>query len=107
MCVILKLYTEFQSPTICLEHVKNFVLLSGVRWVGRCKPILVFSFGQAEQYTNSHKYTGMLTLCQIVLDLCIRKINGFRIFSFGTITTMGTRYQKLDYIDYSDIDSTF
>ena len=45
LCVILMLYTEFQSP-VCLEHVKKFVWCGG--WVV-FKHILVFSFGQAEQ----------------------------------------------------------
>ena len=42
ICFILILYTEFQSPT--MPGTCQKVCVDG------CKPILVFSFGQAEQY---------------------------------------------------------
>ena len=42
-------YTEFQSPTMPGTCQNVCVVRWGaVRW-GGCKPILVFSFGQAEQ----------------------------------------------------------
>ena len=41
------LYTEFQSPTMLGTPQK--VCVGGGGWVGVCKPILVFSFGQPEQ----------------------------------------------------------
>ena len=40
------LYTELQSPTMPVTHLK--VCVGGVVG-GWCKPILVFSLGQAEQ----------------------------------------------------------
>ena len=44
------LYTEFQSPTMPGTFQKVCVgVVGGVGWVVVCKPISVFSFGQAEQ----------------------------------------------------------
>ena len=45
------LYTEFQSPT--MPGTCQKVCVVGWGAVGGCKPILVFSFGQAEQYRGA------------------------------------------------------
>ena len=49
ICVILMLYTECQSPTMPGTCQKVCVGGWGGVGCGGCKPILVFSFGQAEQ----------------------------------------------------------
>ena len=48
--IILLIYGNILQPKClyCLEVVNKFVVLLGVGWV--LKPILVFSFVQAEQY---------------------------------------------------------
>ena len=55
LCIILMLYTKFQFPTMPGTRQKvcgGMVVWWVVWWV--CKPILVFSFGLAEQYHIFH-----------------------------------------------------
>ena len=47
ICVILLLFTKFQSPTMPGTRQKVCVRCGGVVWW--CKPIIVFSLDQAEQ----------------------------------------------------------
>ena len=54
ICVILMLYTKFQSPTMPGTCQKVCAGRCGGVGCGGCKPILVFSFGQAEQWAKSN-----------------------------------------------------